>query len=478
MKTIRLFSIALMILMLFGSCKCKIIEDTGRSSRTSVDTDTTRMVIRYPAGWDGDQRKKFREDNHFKTDSADIERCDCGESNIELLEWDFDKVNLPPGAIQTSRTGLKSGGGGAQGDEPFTMEIYPLAPDSEPYRPRPIKGWGNILDMIPGVIASISPPSGTTLSRPDTISDVASAVNIAIIDTGLNLNDMKEFGKYLYPTKDLVSGCEENLTESSAESGWNFVHNNADVWDNHGHGTYVARIIARRLKESTVPFRILPIKAFDLRGKAKYMDMICALNYIKKVNDTAKEPIHIVNASFGYGFAGMDLHDTLKSNYLNNSIFKSLIEELAGKSLITASAGNSYQTIDVMDSVNLPASFISENIIGVGGYGGSENALKSAGNYGPVSLDVSANYNYTLKKRGFLFFSHTDYLQGSSFSTARSSATVAEIFNHFWQAYPDQPWISSPAVVKDTLLKAEPNRWVEYFTGMVNKIDQGRYIPD
>lgn len=458
MKKLYFYVTLLLLFALLSNCT-DIIEEQRASARGGVEIDTTSMVIKYPPGMSENDKAIFRKENKFKTADTDIERCPCGDTDIELLQWDFNEYTS--GEIQTAKNNLKGGRSGAQGDEPFNMYIYPLASNSDPYELFPISQLKvPQLKIMTDHLKYFLPPE--VMDNSDSKAGDGS-INIAVIDTGLDLKKFSFNQPYLYPTINLVDGCPEQT------SGWDFVNDDDNIWDDHGHGTYVTRIISEELQAEDIPFRILPIKAFSEDGKAHYWDMVCAMNYVKKINlDPANNnKIHFINASFGYGFHNANLSPEEMSLYKERSIFRSLIEELNETALVFGSAGNVSQDIDILKSSNFPASFPSDNLIGVGGYIDGDNSQESGGNFGKINLDLAAPYKF---KVGDLI---KISLTGSSFSTAKTSALGAKIK----YGLQNNAQNSSPLDIRAELLKLTNNPWVKYDPNLTAKIDQGRYSP-
>lgn len=468
MKKLYFYFLFLPLFALLSGCgTTKLIEEQERTHDRVPRFDNNHMVIKYPEDWTDQEKADFRKEYKFKTDSTEIKRCDCGDTDIELLKWDFDNFTIPE--IQGAKDNLTAGNGKPQGDEPFTFILYPLTQDSDDYQfTSPDKLAKNYLDIIrPALDFMPATPVDLVLDGPG-----QNTINIAIIDTGLDLDKLSYLNAFLYPTRNLLESCQDQ------ESGWNFVGNNSNILERNGHGTYVTRIMTKKLNKNNIPFRILPIKVFDNRGTASYWDIVCAFNYIKKINKANQEnqnnqKIHIVNASFGYSFSRSGLSQPKMEDYYEHSILREIIEELGSSTIVNASAGNIEDNIDQLDLSNFPASFPSDNIIGVGGYGEEIEVLLPKGNTGVVNLDLAAPFDYE-----FFDWSNWEgvYVEGSSYSTALATAVLAEIAYTLKNDNPPTPITSTALKIK--ILNKEPNIWVNYDQGLLlNKIDQGRYIP-
>lgn len=161
----------------------------------------------------------------------------------------------------------------------------------------------NVQSTIPWNIEQINAPSFWIHSQGE-------GVNIAIIDTGLDVNH-PEFRDCVLTT--------QNFTGKGG---------NTDVTDNDGHGTHVAGIIAGKTTGVAPEARIIPLKVF---GDSKVNENIreafkFVLDWNKRVSD--EEKIIAVNCSFGGA-----IYDSLMAYYI-----RSLVS--SGVAVIVA-AGNS-----------------------------------------------------------------------------------------------------------------------------------------
>ncbi|MEL7148134.1 MAG: S8 family serine peptidase, partial [Bacteroidota bacterium] len=223
--------------------------------------------------------------------------------------------------------------------------------------------------------------NGTSVKSKVNTTNNDRAINVAVIDTGL---DYQYFSSVLYNSK-APSACDENI------SGWDFVNDDNDPLDDHYHGTLVTQILTQSFDSMEIPYRILPLKAFDENGRGSYFDVMCAIRYIKEQGD-----INIVNMSFGW-------------NELDNiDIMKGLIDETK-QTLFVASAGNRGKNTDLPGNEHYPSGFDSNNLLAVAGYvsqsegsiqttdatGSGTNSnimLDPRSNYGQLSIDIAAPF--------------------------------------------------------------------------------------
>ncbi|MEN8799866.1 MAG: S8 family serine peptidase, partial [Flavobacteriaceae bacterium] len=314
----------------------------------------------------------------FEGITTQIDTCSCGNLMYEL--WTIDQTQIDvEGAIGQVED---NGGGGVEGENQFLIQLPSgtLPTDTIPKEDR--------LPVIRGLTF-----------RP--ISDEP-RVNIAIIDTGVDLKRNIDASKFLYSTQNIFE-CRNQL------SGWNFVDGNADVSAENDHSTFVTGIITDVLSQSQlvpdgIDYSILPVKAFDKYGRSTYWDIVCSFAYINQVQKRNKN-IHIVNASFGYDFESITDSVELESLYDRQSILRDLIDQLRESSIVVTSAGNKNNNNDSIP--HYPSGFNDyavkfennkvvdslDNILGVGGWTVDQEGQKlSIGNYSKNTIDLGAKY--------------------------------------------------------------------------------------
>jgi len=480
MKKFTQLSGLTMLLILIGSCTIttKIVEKQGVFDRITPIIDYNHLVVRFPEEWDAAKIDAFLASAEFKKNSNNetiIERCKCGDTRLVRLTWDFTDRTLAD--IQGAKNGLTGGTGQSQGDWPFTFSL-PLIKEENQFK---LTDFSKLtrFDFNLTPTHKVSGKKGLSISnkqakiealKQSLIASGAndSKVNIAVIDTGMDFYKNKDLDPFLYSTEGLDFGC------TGQESGWDFVTNSPDVTDDNGHGTYVTRLITSQLDSKEVKYRILPIKAFNANGEGNYWDIVCALSYVLKVQQENND-LDIVNASFGYTFFNSQISDKDLKVYKDSSIVKSLIEELAlNNTLVVGSAGNINHNIEERMKENFPASFTSENILGVGGHVKTDlGSMDTDGNYGNISLDLAApygDYEYTFLDLHNLKKEFVE-LQGSSYSAAFTTAKIAEIIKS--KQYARVP----PSELKEILFKQDvPNPWTKIHEVLKPKISGGFYL--
>ncbi len=102
---------------------------------------------------------------------------------------------------------------------------------------------------------------------------------VAVIDTGLDLflsnkDEEKSFKLWKNPGK----ACKKLDNDSY---GYNFVHGNENVFDDHGHGTEVTSVFVQHMNagKRNMEYRIMPLKAFNYEGQGGSYEIACAIYY-------------------------------------------------------------------------------------------------------------------------------------------------------------------------------------------------------
>jgi len=193
----------------------------------------------------------------------------------------------------------------------------------------------------------------------DYVTDCSSII-VAVIDTGVNYNHV-----------DLAG----NMWNGAVNHGYDFVDDDEDPIDFHGHGTHVAGTIGAVGNNGMgttgicwdVP--IMAVRVLDTTGTGTTADIISGVYYA--VDNGAK----IFNMSIGGTNFDQAYYDAI-GYAKNNSV------------IVVAAAGNEGIDNDV-DGHHYPCDFDHDNIIGVAALDQSYE-LASFSNYGNVSVDVGA----------------------------------------------------------------------------------------
>ena len=124
---------------------------------------------------------------------------------------------------------------------------------------------------------------------------------IAVVDTGVELT-------------------HPDLDDKIVSLGWDFVNDDSDASDDHGHGTFVAGIAAAETNNSEgiagVAWNcsILPVKCLAEDGQGFYSDVIAGIDY------AVEQGAHVINLSLGGDVPDPDLEDAVRNAVQNGLV--------------------------------------------------------------------------------------------------------------------------------------------------------------
>jgi subtilisin family serine protease len=227
--------------------------------------------------------------------------------------------------------------------------------------------------------------TGQTGGTPDADIDAPEAwdiqtgnsVVVGVIDTGVD---------YTHP--DLINNMWTNQAEFNGSSGvdddgngyvddihgYDFVNNDGDPFDDHGHGTHVSGTIAAEgnngigISGVSWSSEIMALKFLDAGGSGTTFGALQAIEYATMMG------VQITNNSWGGGGYSQALSDAIAAAGAAGQLF-------------IAAAGNSSNNNDVNSSY--PASYDLDNIISVAATD-HKDKLASFSNYGVTSVDLAA----------------------------------------------------------------------------------------
>jgi subtilisin family serine protease len=193
-------------------------------------------------------------------------------------------------------------------------------------------------------------------------------VVVAVIDTGLDANH-----------KDLSKNVWHDPNEKTRNVyGWNFVVNQPNPIDDHGHGTHVAGIIGAVTDLETgvsgvaQQVSIMPVKYYSDANPGS----VNLRNTVKAINYAVEHGARIINYSGG----GPEFSE---EEYL-------AIKKAEAKGvLFVAAAGNEHQNTDLVENYYYPSAYRLSNIISVAAIDINNNLLPSS-NWGVNKVDVAA----------------------------------------------------------------------------------------
>jgi len=226
-----------------------------------------------------------------------------------------------------------------------------------------------------------------------------------------------------------------------------FINNKTSPYDDNGHGTHVAGIIAGNGYSSRGKYagiapeaNILGIKALNNRGSGNMSDIIAAIEYAVKTKDEYNTKI--LNLSFG---------SPANNSYQKDPLCKAVKEAKNAGLIVVAAAGNSGPEPRTIVSPG-----ISPDVITVGAIDDkrtidpSDDEIARFSSRGPtnegltkpdlVAPGVNINSLSHIEEDGYISMS------GTSMATPLISGTVALLLNKYGDLSPDQ--------VKEKLINA------------------------
>jgi subtilisin family serine protease len=209
----------------------------------------------------------------------------------------------------------------------------------------------------------------------------ANATLVAILDTGIDY-DHPNFDDFIALNNDDLGNDidDDGNCQNDDPVGWNFVNNNNNVFDNHGHGTHVAGIIQNNLTAynfNSCDIKIVPYKTHNYQGIGDLFAVTCA------TYQALEDEVSVINDSWGfYGDSSIILSNAIDT-VRNYDI------------LVITASGN--DTLDLVDYQQYPACYFNENIITVGAHDTTfidvnfyDTLVAPFSNYSPNYVDILA----------------------------------------------------------------------------------------
>ncbi|MCS6838684.1 MAG: S8 family serine peptidase [Bdellovibrionaceae bacterium] len=261
---------------------------------------------------------------------------------------------------------------------------------------------------------------------------------VAVIDTGCDLKHEDLADNYWTNPGEIRDG-KDNDGNGFVDDihGWNFVSNNNDLTDNHGHGTHVAGIIGaianngKGLAGVSPKVRLMCLKYYDPKNPSDHLK-----NTIKAIQYAIKMKAHIIN------YSGGGIEPSAEE--------QSIIEAAQNQGILfVAAAGNERSNSDIHKYY--PADYGLENIISVTAIDPSNSILPSS-NYGTQTVDLAApGHNILSTLPGSTY----GFMTGTSQATAFVSGAAVLVWSrhpHF--AYHEvKRYILQTGTMDENLLK-------------------------
>lgn len=142
-----------------------------------------------------------------------------------------------------------------------------------------------------------APPDGTGSLWPK----MATPVLVAVVDSGIDASHPDLAGALWANPKEVAGNGKDDDRNGYVDDvlGWNFFDKSNNTWDNNGHGTFVAGIIAARTHDvagiaGVNPWaRILPVKVTDFDNKGDHLHITAGIYY------AAQMGARVINVSIG-----------------------------------------------------------------------------------------------------------------------------------------------------------------------------------
>ncbi len=270
-----------------------------------------------------------------------------------------------------------------------------------------LENFGQTVNGIPGTAdADIDATEAWEVTTGDP------GVVVAVIDTGIDYSHPDLAASIWLNPGETCAGCRTDRVDNDGNGfvddvrGWDFANEDADPFDDHGHGTHVAGTIGARGNNGigvagvNWAVRLMPLKFLGADGSGTSADAIRALLY------AVDEGAVVSNNSYGGDGFSQAFADAIAYADAHGSLF-------------VAAAGNSLSNNDVTPTY--PASFDFPNVITVAATDGADRKAWFS-NYGRQSVELGApgdNIYSTIPG------SRYDYLSGTSMASPHVAGAAA-----------------------------------------------------
>lgn len=199
---------------------------------------------------------------------------------------------------------------------------------------------------------------------------------VGVIDTGVDWQHEDLADNIFINTGEIANNGIDDDGNGYIDDvrGYDFINRDADPYDDHGHGTHVAGIIAAVGNNSigvtgvAWTTKILPLKIFNSEGRATSSAILEAIDYANLME------VDITNNSWGGSRYSQTLRNAIQATHESGQLF-------------VAAAGNSGLNNDV--NRFFPASYTLPNIISVAATD-QDDYLANFSNFGSIQVDLAA----------------------------------------------------------------------------------------
>jgi hypothetical protein len=270
-----------------------------------------------------------------------------------------------------------------------------------------LDNFGQTVNGVPGAAgADISATAAWGITTGDP------SVAVGVIDTGIDYTHPDLAANIWINPGENCAGCRTDRIDNDSNGyvddvrGWDFLNDDNDPFDDHGHGTHVAGTIGAvgnngvGVTGVSWTTRLMPLKFLGADGSGTTADAVRALLY------ASDQGAVVTNNSYGGDGFSQAFADAIAYADAHNSLF-------------VAAAGNSLADNDATPSY--PASYNLPNVVTVAATDGSDRKAWFS-NYGRRSVDLGAPGDtiYSTVLDGAY-----DYMSGTSMASPHVAGAAA-----------------------------------------------------
>lgn len=199
---------------------------------------------------------------------------------------------------------------------------------------------------------------------------------VAVIDSGVNYNHPMMRNNIFENTSESVNSTDsDNNGFVDDTMGWDFINNDRFPFDDEGHGSHVAGLVASPVFGVAPKAKILAVKGLNAAGGSDVATVVASIFY------AVDSGAHVINASLGFqnlSEAPQPLIDAMAYAQSKNVVF-------------LAAAGNGDETgrgYDIKVKPIYPASFTFDNLIVVAST--AQQTITSYSNFNSELVHIAA----------------------------------------------------------------------------------------
>lgn len=275
----------LLIFALFFACEESPENGDGDKGfkYPELEFDPNQAIIVFEEKPDDSMRQKFLMENfpNILWNSVKVKKCSACDTYMELWEaegigTDIHGRPVPAGSGTSSRI---------VGEDSSAMAFLNIKSSLPTPGPKEMELMDTTFYKLP--------PQPVRLNN---------KVVIAVIDTGIDLDETFGDRTQLWNNPFLNQGSTNESCHFRGENGWNFIADNGNIQDDHVHegkkiyhGTKVSQLIVSQINSTSKNnIEIMALKTHDENGSGDLFSNICAIHY------AMDHRAHIINASWGF----------------------------------------------------------------------------------------------------------------------------------------------------------------------------------